>query len=89
MVAHCFKGLTATLKGLAKHLRFFHLNGVDLRGVVDPRKLTQLLSGIILATLGQVICPLLSGPSTIVVWTTKEEWNGSEAQARGDHRQAA
>ncbi len=38
---------------------------------------------------GAVICPLLSGPSTIIVWTTKEEWNGSETQARGDHRQAA
>ncbi|WP_207078952.1 hypothetical protein [Novosphingobium sp. KA1] len=36
-----------------------------------------------------LICPLLSGPSTIVVLTTKEEWNGSEAQAGGDHRQAA
>src|SRR5690606_8292154 len=36
-----------------------------------------------------LICPLLSGPSTIIVWTTKEEWNGSQAQARGDHRQNA
>ena len=29
----------------------------------------------------QLICPLQSGPSTIIVWTTKEAWNGSEAQA--------
>jgi len=36
-----------------------------------------------------VICPLPSGPSTILVWTMKEQRNGQEAQAGGDYRQAA
>ena len=38
---------------------------------------------------GQMICPLLSGPISILELATKEEWNGKEAQAGGDHRQAA
>ena len=36
-----------------------------------------------------VICPLLGGPSSILELVTKEEWNGREARAGGDHRQAA
>ena len=36
-----------------------------------------------------VICPLPSGPSTILVWTMKEKRNGQEAPAGGDYRQAA
>ena len=36
-----------------------------------------------------VICPLLSGPISILELATKEEWNGKEEQAGGDHRQAA
>jgi len=36
-----------------------------------------------------LICPLLSGPISILELATKEEWNGKEAQAGGDHRQAA
>ena len=43
-----------------------------------------------LATQGiRVICPLLSGPISILELATKEEWNGKEAQAGGDYRQAA
>ncbi len=35
-------------------------------------------------------CPLLSGPSTMTVWTKEGTTNAfEEAQARGDHRQAA
>ena len=35
-------------------------------------------------------CPLLSGPSTITVWTKEGTTNAcEEAQARGDHREAA
>ena len=35
-------------------------------------------------------CPLLSGPSTMTVWIEEGTTNASEeAQARGDHRQAA
>jgi hypothetical protein len=35
-------------------------------------------------------CPLLSGPSTMTVWTKEGTTHASEeAQARGDHRQAA
>jgi hypothetical protein len=36
-----------------------------------------------------LICPLLSGPVSILELATKGEWNGKEAQAGGDHRQAA
>ena len=36
-----------------------------------------------------VICPLLSGPISILGLATKEEWNGEEAQAGRDHRQVA
>ena len=35
-------------------------------------------------------CPLLSGPSTMTVWIKEGATNAfEEAQARGDHRQAA
>lgn len=37
----------------------------------------------------ELICPLLSGPISILELVTKEEWNGEEAQAGRDHRQAA
>ena len=36
-----------------------------------------------------VICPLLSGPKSLLFWTTKEFVNGQEAQAGRDYRQAA
>lgn len=37
-----------------------------------------------------VSCPRLNGPSTVLVWTMKEKQNAmEEAQAGGDHRQAA
>jgi len=36
-----------------------------------------------------VICPLLSGPFSILGMATKEEWNGKEAQAGRHHREAA
>ncbi|MDC8755958.1 hypothetical protein OIK40_15025 [Erythrobacter sp. sf7] len=39
--------------------------------------------------LFRLICPLLSGPISILELVTKEEWNGKEAQAGRDHRQAA
>jgi len=37
----------------------------------------------------QLICPLLSGPISILELATKEEWNCEEAQAGRDHRQVA
>ena len=37
----------------------------------------------------EMICPLLSGPKSLLFWTTKELGNGQEAQAGRDHRQAA
>jgi hypothetical protein len=38
----------------------------------------------------RVSCPLLSGPSTKLVWTMKENMNAAEeAHAGGDYRQAA
>ena len=41
------------------------------------------------ARLYFMICPLLSGPISILGMATKEEWNGKEAQAGRHHRQAA
>ena len=36
------------------------------------------------------ICPLLSGPSTIIVWTLSEKMDGQEAShVGGDYRQVA
>jgi hypothetical protein len=38
----------------------------------------------------ELICPLLSGPSTMTVWIEEGTTNAcQEAQARGDHREAA
>lgn len=36
-----------------------------------------------------MICPLQSGPISTLELAMKEEWNGKEAQAGGDYRQAA
>lgn len=36
-----------------------------------------------------VICPLLSGPKSLLFWIMKEFGNGQEAQAGRDYRQAA
>ena len=37
-----------------------------------------------------MICPLLSGPSFILAWATKEAWNGRQEVGRGaDYREAA
>lgn len=41
------------------------------------------------SSIALVICPLLSGPISALELVTKEEWNGEEAQAGGDHRQVA
>ena len=39
--------------------------------------------------LSVLICPLLSGPISILELASQEEWNGEETQAGGDYRQAA
>ncbi|SEK04887.1 hypothetical protein SAMN05518849_13432 [Sphingobium sp. AP50] len=40
--------------------------------------------------VGVLICPLLSSPKTMIVWTTKGTMNAEqEAQAGRDYRQAA
>ena len=61
--------------------------------------IAAVLSGIAVAVFGSsdgglvldipVICPLLSGPKSVLDLATKEEWNGAETQAGGDYRQAA
>ena len=52
-----------------------------------PTKYTQ---GIELAHVDILICPLLSGPKSMLFWITKEIGNAiEEAQAGGDHRQVA
>ena len=48
------------------------------------------LAGLYFVPIPEVICPLLSGPVTIIVWTMKEIWDGiEEAQCGGDYREAA
>ena len=37
----------------------------------------------------KLIYPILSGPKSVLDLVAKKEWNGEEAQAGGDHRQAA
>lgn len=47
-------------------------------------------SGAVFAFRGRLSCPLLSGPSTMTVWTKEGTTNASqEARARGNHREAA
>ena len=65
--------------------------------ILDDALKSQLLSQAVLnfTLRGKVdrsvlSCPLLSGPSTVLVWTMKEKQNAiEEAQAGGDHRQTA
>ncbi len=47
---------------------------------IDPRRHIALTP---------LICPLLSGPKSVLDLVTKEEWNGEETQAGRDHLQAA
>jgi hypothetical protein len=54
-----------------------------------PARLLLLASASSLVLGAQLICPLLSGPISILELVTKEEWNGEEAQAGRNHRQAA
>ena len=46
--------------------------------------INQVLKGEVV-----LICPLLSGPISVLELATKEEWNGAEAQAGRYHRQVA
>nr|WP_020997458.1 site-specific integrase [Sphingomonas sp. ERG5]AGU69333.1 cre recombinase protein [Sphingomonas sp. ERG5] len=46
-------------------------------------------SGATIAKMQEVICPLLSGPKSLLFWIMKEFGNGQEAQAGRDYRQAA
>ncbi|OMJ31585.1 hypothetical protein DC429_19040 [Arthrobacter sp. TPD3018] len=64
--------------------------------IIGPHHLV-LLAIILLAVIagapradhGRLSCPLLSGPSTITVWTKEGTTNAcEEAQARGDYREA-
>jgi hypothetical protein len=41
------------------------------------------------ALVRELICPLLSGPESLLFWIMKEFGNGQEAQAGRDYRQAA
>jgi hypothetical protein len=57
-------------------------------------RLKRLLADTMLDNAGLkdllLSCPLLSGPSTMTVWTKEGTTNAcEEAQAGGDHRQAA
>ena len=51
------------------------------------RRLNERCEGLFQS--GRLICPLLSGPISILELAMKEEWNGKETQAGRDHRQAA
>ena len=61
--------------------RVFRYGIVTGKCSIDP---AQMLQGALI-----MICPLLSGPISILGMATKEEWNGKEAQAGRHHRQAA
>lgn len=50
----------------------------------------ELTENVLVDRIGKLSCPLLSGPSTMTVWTKEGTTNAcEEAQARGDHREAA
>ena len=56
----------------------------DRAGTFDPKLIAKYQRRFKLS------CPLLSGPSTMTVWTKEGTTNAcQEAQARRDHRQAA
>lgn len=57
----------------------------------NPAQSTQDRLGLVRYDLCRDLsCPLLSGPSTMTVWIKEGTTNASEeAQAGGDHRQAA
>ena len=54
----------------------------------DVYRLSEQARGFVVT--GNLICPPLSGPETMIVWTTKGTMNAEqEAQAGRDYRQAA
>ena len=63
----------------------------DARASIFSPALRISASGMFAETLLiRVICPPLSGPETMIVWTTKGTTNAEqEAQAGRDYRQAA
>jgi len=65
-------------------------DGRQLRRVVDTSNTASDVwaDSAYRSSKNEVICPLLSGPIFILGLATKEGWNGKEAQAGGDHRQA-
>ena len=57
---------------------------------MNGRWILVIMHGDALWRMTLVICPLLSGPEPMIVWTTKGTLNAEqEAQAGRDHRQAA
>ena len=67
------------------------LSTVPYAIVVEDDPIIMMETSYILEDAGfRVICPPLSGPETMIVWTTKGTTNAEqEAQAGRDHRQAA
>ena len=58
-------------------------NGLEFRFYEDGKAGVRFV-GRVRGTNGRVgvmICPLQSGPSTILVWTLKEKTNGQETRA--------
>jgi hypothetical protein len=57
---------------------------------VDLRASEAVIDAFIPIGIAGLICPLLSGPKSMLFWIAKETWNAiEEAQAGGDYRQAA
>jgi hypothetical protein len=55
----------------------------------ELKQLSRLSLSFYHVTVLKLSCPLLSGPSTITVWTKEGTTNAcEEAQARGDYREA-
>jgi diaminobutyrate-2-oxoglutarate transaminase len=69
-------------------LNYGHNHPVLKQALLDYIGSDGIAHGLDLHT--DVICPPLSGPETMIVWTTKGTLNAKqEAQAGRDHRQAA
>ena len=69
--------------------RQFHAPAPNMLWVSDFTYVATWTGFVYVAFVIDVICPLLSSPISILELATKEEWNGKEAQAGRDHRQAA
>ena len=98
MTDHSIAGKTAIIAGGAKNLgglilaiwRLMALRPSQSITTARDRKQRRTQRSLPSRRLAHMICPPLSGPETMIVWTTKGTLNAEqEAQAGRDYRQAA